>query len=141
MWGILATLKGYWHAITSAGDWLLWGAAICVVGWAFARMYISIILAAAVGAGIMFFAVSYHWTGNQDKEIAQLRAELADARVAKDIADAATDEAQKNLLTELEITKENDAKIATLKNKLDEVINRPDCKINGDFLDELDKLR
>lgn len=140
MLGFLSDIKQILSQIMEFGWWLTLAAGIAVLAALF-RPLLGYIGVAVGGAVLMFLALWSDWLADDSDRIKALEAQLRDAEIALDISEAARIEAQAFLEDEQEIATQNKAVLESLRKRLDKIEDKPDCKIDGGFLDELNQLR
>lgn len=140
MIGLLLTIKAIFAQIMEFGWWLALGASIAVLAGLFRGLlgYIGIGIG---GAAIMFVALSSNWLADDSDRVKALEAALKDAEIAAEISEAAAVQAEKDLVAEMEAAEHNANVIATLRDRLEKMDDKPDCTIDKGFFDELDKMR
>jgi hypothetical protein len=140
MFGILGEIKQFISQIMEFGWWLAIGGGIAVLAAMF-RTLLGFVGVAIGGAAIMFLALTTGWLADDSDKIKRLEAQVRDAEIAIDIAEAGRKIAEADLLAEIEIAEHNEGVINTLRQHLDQVEDKPDCGIDKEFFDDLDQLR
>lgn len=140
MLGLLSDVRNAIDAVLSIWVWLAIGAGIGVVA-VVQRPLGGLLGGAAVGAGIMGFALFYDFIGDQSSEVDRLRE--ANRRLElKQEELRATGQALRETLAELsDQNAANELTMQSLRSKLNEWEEGSECVIPGDLIDELRKIR
>lgn len=140
MIGILGEIKAWIGLLASLWVWLAIGGAIGFLGGLF-RQWLGYPGVAVMGAAIMFAFVFFNWAADDSDKIARLEAEnKALTLKAKELR--LTAEALRDTLGELsKAAQHNEAVMTDLRAKLDAMPDRPECVIDKDIVDELNRIK
>lgn len=136
MLGLIASIGAFFKTLASLVSFIGAGAAAYALGRIVERFF-GLVGGLATGAAVVAAMAFWVWTADTTKKdiyIKQLEAKQTELRL--------TTEALRNTLKELSKAAEyNEQVMVDLRSKLDALPDRPDCVIDKDLVDELNRIR